>query len=200
MYTTRSSLWSECDQICGRWSDRACGSWGVHNFQCILSRGVWRVAWRKHTRAPRCSWWCVDIYIKVHMFVVFKFVKPWVVLAVVRKLLQLVLCVGFLLICLEIAWITRNNITISDSQTNALCRWEFKMNYEDWVTSEKPNLGTDVASRVEKAMRTTSPWFLSQKMLYHFFWCTPFPHNLVEIQHRSWFAEDCSLHPVLFKA
>lgn len=156
MYTTRSSLWSECDQFCGRWSDRACGSWGVHSFQCILSRGVWRVAWRKHTRAPGCSWWCVDIYIKVHMFVIFKFIKPWVVLAVVSKLLQLVLCVGFLLICLEIAWITRNNITISDSQTNALSRWEFKMNYEDWVTFEKPNLGTDTASRVHKAMRTTS--------------------------------------------
>jgi hypothetical protein len=30
------------------------------------------------------------------------------------------------------------------------------MNYEDWVTFEKPNLGTDTASRVEKAMRTTS--------------------------------------------
>jgi hypothetical protein len=30
------------------------------------------------------------------------------------------------------------------------------MNYEEWVTTEKPKLGTDAAYRVEKSMNTTS--------------------------------------------
>lgn len=30
------------------------------------------------------------------------------------------------------------------------------MNYEEWVTAEKPNLGDDTALRVKKAMNTTS--------------------------------------------
>lgn len=38
-----------------------------------------------------------------------------------------------------------------------LCyRFEFKMNYEEWVTAEKPNLGDNTASGVYKAMTTTS--------------------------------------------
>ena len=30
------------------------------------------------------------------------------------------------------------------------------MNYEEWVTAEKPNLGDDTAFRVEKAMKTNA--------------------------------------------
>lgn len=38
-----------------------------------------------------------------------------------------------------------------------LCyRWEFKMNYEEWVTVEKPNLGDITASRVNESLTTTS--------------------------------------------
>lgn len=45
--------------------------------------------------------------------------------------------------------------SLDDVLTHIL-RWEFKMNYEEWVTTEKPKLGTDTAYRVEKSMNTTS--------------------------------------------
>lgn len=37
-----------------------------------------------------------------------------------------------------------------------LVRWEFKMNYEEWVTAEKRNLGDETAIRVKSAMNTSS--------------------------------------------
>ncbi|KAG0606642.1 hypothetical protein M758_9G157700 [Ceratodon purpureus] len=43
-----------------------------------------------------------------------------------------------------------------DDVLSHILRWEFKMNYEEWVTTEKPNLGDDTAFRVKKALNTTS--------------------------------------------
>ena len=32
------------------------------------------------------------------------------------------------------------------------------MNYEEWITGEKPNLGNDTASRAKRALATSPQW------------------------------------------
>jgi len=47
-------------------------------------------------------------------------------------------------------------LELLDNVFTQLLRWEFKMNYEEWVIAEKPNLGDETAIRVNSAMNTSS--------------------------------------------